>query len=124
MGTTSFTRWLYYDPTCAEEDAHHRAVLKKIDAWWHSFKASAGRIDDLFHQRAQWDLPQWMEDNLQRIHPLGCHIGGGTGLRYSYIDLALTDVKKAIPAIQGRLRQGKVPRRSWILFFDGHLVGE
>jgi hypothetical protein len=63
-------------------------------------------------------------DELLRPPRLGCHIGGGTGLRYSYIDLAVTDLEKAIPAIRQRLRAGNVPKRSWILFFNGTLAGE
>jgi hypothetical protein len=55
---------------------------------------------------------------------LGCYIGGGTGLRYSYIDLALTDVKKGIAAVKDRLRAGNVPKRSWILFYDDYLAAE
>ncbi len=49
---------------------------------------------------------------------LGCAIGGGTGLRYSYIDFALTDFKKAITEILAVLRKGNLTKRSWILFFD------
>lgn len=55
---------------------------------------------------------------------LGCHIGGGTGLRYSYIDLALTDPERAIAVIRDRLRAGHVPLRSWIQFFDDDLGAE
>jgi hypothetical protein len=54
----------------------------------------------------------------------GCVIGGGTGLRYSYIDFALTDVDRALPLVIKRLREGNVPRRSWILFFDDELGDE
>ena len=54
----------------------------------------------------------------------GCVIGGGTGLRYSYIDLALADVDAAIPLITRRLRAGKIPRRTWLLFFDAPLAHE
>lgn len=54
----------------------------------------------------------------------GCVIGGGTGLRYSYLDLALADVDAAIPLIKSRLRAGKIPRRSWLLFFDAPLARE
>jgi hypothetical protein len=54
----------------------------------------------------------------------GCVIGGGTGLRYSYIDLALTDVDAAIPLITRRLRPGKIARRTWLLFFDAPLAHE
>ncbi|WP_435019706.1 hypothetical protein TA3x_001436 [Tundrisphaera sp. TA3] len=55
---------------------------------------------------------------------LGCHVGGGMGLRYAYIDLALTDVTGAITAIRERLQAGRVPKRSWILFFDSDLASE
>jgi hypothetical protein len=55
---------------------------------------------------------------------LGCHIGGGTGLRYSYIDLALTDRDRGLETVRKVLREGKLPRRSWILFFDADLVDE
>jgi hypothetical protein len=49
---------------------------------------------------------------------LGCVIGGGTGLRYSYIDLALTDVPRAAEVIRAVLREGNIPRRTWLLFYD------
>jgi hypothetical protein len=55
---------------------------------------------------------------------LGCHIGGGTGRRYSYIDLALTDLDEAIRVLRRRLQAGKVPKRSWILFFDAEFADE
>jgi hypothetical protein len=55
---------------------------------------------------------------------LGCQIGGGTGQRYSYIDLALIDLDRGIQAIRDRLRQGNVPKRTWIQFFDADLVAE
>jgi hypothetical protein len=55
---------------------------------------------------------------------LGCTIGGGTGQRYSYIDLALVDLDGGIQAIRQRLQEGNVPRRSWIQFFDADLEAE
>jgi hypothetical protein len=55
---------------------------------------------------------------------LGCSIGGGTGLRYSYIDLALTDVDNGIKQIRHALQAGQVPNRSWIQFFDSDLAAE
>jgi hypothetical protein len=51
-------------------------------------------------------------------------VSGGTGLRYSYIDLALADVDRAIPLIRGCLTEGMVPRRTWVLFFDAPLARE
>lgn len=54
----------------------------------------------------------------------GCVIGTGAGLRYSYIDLALSDVAAAVPRIRRRLCAGKIPRRTWLLFFDAPLANE
>jgi hypothetical protein len=55
---------------------------------------------------------------------LGCCIGGGMGRRYAYVDLALTDVDKGIEIVRRRLRDGRVPRRSWIQFYDSDLEAE
>jgi len=55
---------------------------------------------------------------------LGCQIGGGTGLRYSYVDLALTEAERGISIVRERLRAGNVPRRSWIQFFSSDRSGE
>jgi hypothetical protein len=49
---------------------------------------------------------------------LGCVVGGGTGVRYSYIDLALTDVAKGIEVLRKVLRAGRIPNRTWVQFFD------
>jgi hypothetical protein len=53
----------------------------------------------------------------------GC-IGGGSGLRYSYIDLALTDLNGAVPIIRKVLADHRVPLRTWLLFFDDELSRE
>ena len=55
---------------------------------------------------------------------VGCCVGGGSGLRYSYIDLALTDVNAAIPIIRQVLASQRAPLRSWLLFFDDELSHE
>jgi hypothetical protein len=62
----------------------------------------------------------------QTLNPagLGCVIGGGTGKRYSYIDLALMNRDTAIQAVQQVLRAGKVSRNAWIQFFDADLGAE
>ncbi|CAN5146937.1 hypothetical protein BH11PLA2_BH11PLA2_49660 [soil metagenome] len=54
----------------------------------------------------------------------GCCIGGGTGLRYAYIDLALLEFTKTSRAVCDLLRKGKVPQRSWLLFMDGDYCDE
>lgn len=55
---------------------------------------------------------------------LGVHVGGGTGLRYSYIDLALTKRKRGVEEVINTLADLRVPRRSWVLFFDADLAAE
>jgi hypothetical protein len=62
-----------------------------------------------------------IEDALNdRLRPasLGCVLGGGTGLRYSYVDFALMNVEQAVKAIRDLLQQGNLSRRSWLLFHD------
>lgn len=82
---------------------------------------SEGLGEDGFADRAE------IEDALDEVlvpAKLGCHIGGGTGLKYSYIDLALTDPVRGIEAIRDRLRSGRIPLRTWIRFFDDDLASE
>ena len=55
---------------------------------------------------------------------LGVHIGGGTGLQYAYVDLALADLDRGVEETRRVLRKLGVPKRSWILFFDADLVAE
>jgi hypothetical protein len=62
-----------------------------------------------------------IEDSLDpalRSAKLGCVIGGGTGLRYSYVDFAVVDIDRACQAIRTVLKAANVPKRSWIQFFD------
>ena len=55
---------------------------------------------------------------------LGAAVGGGTGRRYSYVDLALSDVPRGIETIQETLRMAEMPRRTWLLFHDCELRHE
>jgi len=55
---------------------------------------------------------------------LGSVIGGGTGLRYTYIDLALRHLDHGLAEMRQVLQQLAVPERSWLLFFDAHLADE
>jgi hypothetical protein len=57
-------------------------------------------------------------------HGLGCTTGGGTGVRYGYVDVALMDVGRAIPVLRDLLRRRRVHPRSWLLFFDPELAEE
>lgn len=48
----------------------------------------------------------------------GCVIGGGTGLRYCYVDLALMNLSRGRRIVRDVLLAGEAPRRTWLLFFD------
>ncbi|HVT45755.1 MAG TPA: hypothetical protein VMT00_15355 [Thermoanaerobaculia bacterium] len=63
-------------------------------------------------------------DHALRAARAGCFIGGGTGLRYSYLDLALLDVDRAIDVVRNILQRGNIPKRSWLLFHDANLAAE
>lgn len=63
-------------------------------------------------------------DNTLRTAGIGCSLGGGTGYRYWYVDLALRDVDAAIGLIREVLRGGNVSNRAWLLFFDADLCDE
>jgi hypothetical protein len=58
-----------------------------------------------------------IEEALRRSDA-GWLLGSATGLRYSYVDLAVTDLDRAIEALRLTLQAGGVPRRTWLLFFD------
>lgn len=61
------------------------------------------------------------EDVLNEVliqNGLGCTIGGGTGLRYSYIDIALADLEEGIHAIRAALLMKNITKNAWIFFFD------
>jgi hypothetical protein len=78
-------------------------------------------------QKSAWTDRGQIEESLNRLlldKELGACIGGGTGVRYSYIDLALTDLRAGCEAVRSLLREGQIPRRSWIMFFDATLQAE
>jgi hypothetical protein len=54
----------------------------------------------------------------------GSVVGGGTGLRYSYIELALTDVEVAWRSMSMVLSDGRLPKRTWLLFHDADLAAQ
>ncbi len=78
-------------------------------------------------ENCRWDDLDGMEtdlgDRLARQRA-GCVVGWGTGVRYSYLDLALADLRRAIEIICPLLAAGNVSRRSWLMFFDADLAEE
>ena len=82
---------------------------------------SAGLKDSVWADRGQ------IESALnQSLAPrkLGACIGGGTGARHSYLDLALMDLREGCELVRAVLRQGRAPKRSWVLFFDATMKAE
>jgi hypothetical protein len=67
--------------------------------------------------RARSEIEDAIDDRLRRA-ALGSVVGGGTGTRYSYVDLALLHVDEALAEVRALMREGGIPRRSWLLFFD------
>jgi hypothetical protein len=63
-------------------------------------------------------------DEILRKAGVGCVFGGGTGLRYLYVDIAITDVPKTIATLRQGLADEDLPTRTWLLFFDDDLCGE
>ncbi|HEX7376159.1 MAG TPA: hypothetical protein VF278_03555 [Pirellulales bacterium] len=59
-----------------------------------------------------------------RPSQLGSVVGGGTGRRYSYIELALIDVDAAWAQIGVVLSNGRLPKRTWLLFHDADLAAQ
>lgn len=63
-------------------------------------------------------------DAALRANGLGCNFGAASGLRYWYIDLALTDAAAAVPLVRAILREQRVTRRAWLLFSDADWANE
>ena len=141
--------WTGYELHPAEADDYPRRddLLVAITARSDVFEASAG--GGLFHSSrfsrcgetfcyvkldrgTADDAEKYLdrsplEDALNaRLAPakLGCVIGGGTGARYSYTDLALADLQRGVAAVRETLRERNVPLRTWIQFFDDELSAE
>lgn len=74
-----------------------------------------GAVDSGFSERE--DMEEAIRSTLES-QELGCLVGSGTGLRYTYLELALTDLDDALLAIRETLQEGQISRRSWVLFHD------
>ena len=68
-----------------------------------------------------------IEEHLDKVlasAEAGITIGGGSGRRYAYIDLALADVDKGIEVVRNVLTGGGIGRRCWLQFCDLELLHE
>ena len=118
--------------TCQDEELWNTARRGHL---FYSKRFSAYGETFLYIKLDRFEVPREMtleqrgqiEDQLMQILPrndLGSHLGAGTGLRYFYIYLALTDVEHGVRMIRELLQRCEVPMRSWIQFFDADLEAE
>jgi len=63
-------------------------------------------------------------DAALRQRGCGCSIGGATGARYNYIDLALSDIDGARTHLRDIVIANDCSERSWLLFHDAVLAAE
>lgn len=81
-----------------------------------------GSVEDPLPMHESREALEETLDEALRPAGLGAVYGGGTGLRYSYIDLALQSFPDAVERIQDCLQRSQVTRRCWILFWDDALA--
>jgi hypothetical protein len=62
-------RWLFADPHDPEEAAYVNETIAAIDHWWHEFQAKMEKIENAFKPKSRYNLPKFMEETLQAIHP-------------------------------------------------------
>src|SRR5438874_1558741 len=62
-------RWLFANPNDNREQKERQQIIARIEAWWRAFADKKDSLTALFTRKARWDLPAWMEANLQAIHP-------------------------------------------------------
>ena len=55
---------------------------------------------------------------------VGACSGSGNGHRYAYVDLVIEDMDAAIPIIREVCQNAKVPKRSWLQFYDSIWTAE
>ncbi|MGE0210798.1 MAG: hypothetical protein AB7S41_03805 [Parvibaculaceae bacterium] len=81
-----------------------------------------GSVDDPLPRHDSREALEIALNDVLRPNGLGAVYGGGTGLRYSYIDLALQSFPDAVGRIQDCLQKSEVTPRCWILFWDDVLT--
>lgn len=60
-------RWDFQHGVGREEQQERLEIEARVKAWWSAFAEKTSALDDLFNQRADWDLPTWMAETLQKI---------------------------------------------------------
>ena len=110
-----------FEATCSDEPFRSGDFATRGEIFCF-LKVDGSDADDMvFEDRDA--IERAMEQALSATHS-GWLLGGATGLRYSYVDFAVTDFDVAMSALRQVLREGKIPRRSWILYFYTSLEDE
>ena len=86
-------------------------------------KLDASRRDSEQRLRQRRRLEDELNDLLAQ-EALGCVIGNGLGVQFSYVYLAVTDPLKAASKIRDLAGQLDLPLSSWLLFFDASRARE
>jgi hypothetical protein len=105
---------------------HLRFYSERFSAHGETFCYVKLDASDDEGQRLRENRPQ-LEEHIHAAlvrSGLGSTIGGGIGVRYAYVNLALLDLDRSIPVLVDVLRAAGAPKRSWIQFYDAPLRRE
>jgi hypothetical protein len=110
----------------ALDPAFFQTVFRRLPFYSERFSSQGERfcylmLDGRDAAMEGFDSKSAIEEALEAAlvpQQLGAIVGTGTGTRYSYIDLALTDTEQACPTIIEVLRKGGIVKNAWILFHD------
>ncbi|MEQ8275383.1 MAG: hypothetical protein RMA76_37515 [Deltaproteobacteria bacterium] len=64
MSSHRLGRWRFLDPSRPEERQRQSETDARIDAWWRALAARRADLDALFLGEAEWDLPEFVAENL------------------------------------------------------------
>ena len=91
------------------------------ELFFHLKYESEGNPDERLSRRNA--LEQRLDSELIAARA-GRVVGGGLGLRYSYLDFAFSELELGLRLVAERARAEKLPQRSWLQPFDSELAGE
>jgi hypothetical protein len=97
-------------PFCSERFSRHREVFCYL-----KYQSEVAAPKERLAERNRF------EDALGTrlaANKLGAVIGNGLGTRYTYIDLALTDLAQSLESLERLAHTVKLPEKSWLLFCE------
>jgi hypothetical protein len=91
------------------------------ESFFHLKYESRGEPETRLEQRER--LERVLDAELVRAE-LGRVVGGGLGLRYSYLDFGISSVERGLSLLRRLGQAEKLPRRSWVQAFDSELAAQ